>query len=125
MFERRCSDIHRSLVRYIPADMMPEVVTSSDEFAENAGEPTASDPASPAALPQGREALLDEILRIASAFRRSEPNSPISFTLEEAVRRARMPWPDLLRELVADQGARASMMTIAGLRAEGLAAADT
>ena len=66
--------------------------------------------------------IIEEILRIAGVFQRSEPNSPIGVTLDEAVRRARMPWPDLLRELVADQSARASMMTIAGLRTGGAVA---
>ena len=119
--------LRQTAARYLPADMLQAAETAAPSDAETPVDGEAAPPVSVlhSTLPQGREALLDEVLRIASAFRRNEPNSPISFTLEEAVRRARMPWPDLLRELVADQGARASMMTIAGLRADGLAATDT
>ncbi len=105
--------------RYVPAGA--EAGTAPEAAGE--GAEVAGPAAAPAPMPAGdREALLDEVLRIARVFRTREPNSPISFTLEEAVRRARMPWPDLLRELVADGAARASMMTIAGLRAEAPAA---
>ena len=67
-------------------------------------------------MPDTRNAMLDEIIRIAAAFRENEPNSPLSFTLEEAVRRARLPWPDLLRELMPDLAMRTPVLAGAGVR---------
>ena len=42
-----------------------------------------------------REEALRAFLDIAEYFRRTEPLSPLAYTLQEAVRRARMTWPQL------------------------------
>jgi type VI secretion system protein ImpA len=57
--------------------------------------------------------LLDEIGRY---FRRTEPHSPLSYTIEDLVRRGRMPLPDLLAELLQDQGARHTLLIAAGIK---------
>ena len=49
-----------------------------------------------------REDALRALGEIANFFRRTEPHSPLSYTLDEAVRRGRMTWPELLAEVVAD-----------------------
>ncbi|WP_281375282.1 type VI secretion system protein TssA [Hansschlegelia beijingensis] len=101
--------VRRIATRYAPeSPAAPDTPAGAEEAAGGA-------PAAGAAPAHGREALLDEVLRIAAAFRLSEPSSPVGFTLEEAVRRARMPWPDLLRELMPDAGARSAVLTTAGL----------
>lgn len=64
----------------------------------------------------GREQALHQLTRIADWFMRNEPGSPIGFTLEEAVRRARLGWPELVAELVADETARRSLLTSVGLK---------
>lgn len=56
--------------------------------------------------PGNREAALSQLLKIARFFRENEPHSPISYTLEELVKRARMSLPDLLEELIVDENAR-------------------
>ena len=43
--------------------------------------------------------IANGIAAIAEFFRRTEPLSPLSYTLQEAVRRARMSWPELLEEI--------------------------
>ena len=53
-----------------------------------------------------REDALRALGQIAEFFRRTEPHSPLAYTLEEAVRRGRMTWPELLAEIVADADAR-------------------
>lgn len=63
-----------------------------------------------------REDAFTELLRIASFFRRTEPHSPISYTIETIVRRGRMPLPDLLTELVPDPDVRARILTTAGIQ---------
>ena len=49
-------------------------------------------------------------------FRKTEPHSPISYTLEEAVRRARMTLPELLSELSADPAHIQHILMAAGIR---------
>jgi type VI secretion system protein ImpA len=64
----------------------------------------------------GREQALRQLTEIAAWFKRNEPSSPIGFTLDEAVRRARMGWPELVAELVSDEAARHSLLTGAGIK---------
>ena len=49
-------------------------------------------------------------------FRKTEPQSPLAYTLEEAIRRGRMSWPDLLAELVSDAKVRDSILVQLGIR---------
>lgn len=51
---------------------------------------------------RNREEAFQVLLRIADFFRRTEPQSPISFFLEETVRLGRMSLPELFQELTAD-----------------------
>ncbi len=66
--------------------------------------------------PAGREDMLRELERIADFFRRTEPHSPLAYTLEEAVRRGRLTWPELLSEVVPDEKARSAMLVMLGIR---------
>lgn len=63
-----------------------------------------------------REDALRALGEIAAFFRRTEPHSPLSYTLDEAVRRGRMTLPDLLNELVADTDARNAILNSLGIR---------
>lgn len=63
-----------------------------------------------------REDALRALGEIANFFRRTEPHSPLSYTLDEAVRRGRMSLPDLLAELVADTDARNAILNSLGIR---------
>lgn len=63
-----------------------------------------------------REDALRRLEDIAAFFRKTEPHSPLSFTLDEAVRRARMPWLDLLDEVIGDRDVRNSILTALGIR---------
>jgi type VI secretion system protein ImpA len=63
-----------------------------------------------------REDALRNLESIAEFFRKTEPQSPLSFTLDEAVRRARMPWLDLLDEVIGDRSTRDSILTALGIR---------
>jgi type VI secretion system protein ImpA len=62
-----------------------------------------------------REDAFRALLKIADFFRRSEPHSPISYSLEELVRRGRMPLSDLLAELIPDEEARNGFLMRAGI----------
>ena len=72
-----------------------------------------------------REEALGEIVRIANYFRKTEPHSPLSYTLEEAVRRARMSLPELLAELAEDPAHIQRILLAAGIKPVEPAAAET
>lgn len=63
-----------------------------------------------------REEAFNALSRVADYFRRSEPHSPISYTLDELVRRGRMTLPELLNELIVDSAQRRSFYVVAGMR---------
>jgi type VI secretion system protein ImpA len=84
------------------------------EAAAGGGAP-ARGPARPGEIASREDALklLDEVARW---FRRVEPHSPLSYTLEEAVRRGRMTLPELLQETLQDDTARQAFLTALGIR---------
>jgi type VI secretion system protein ImpA len=93
--------------RFAPQETIPE------------GEPAAGDASSVTAPPgavTGREQALRQLAEVAAWFKRNEPNSPTGFTLDEAARRARLAWPDLVAELVSDETARQTLLTSAGMK---------
>ncbi len=63
-----------------------------------------------------REEALRSLAAIAEFFRRTEPLSPLAYTLQEAVRRARLSWPELLEEIVPDVTLRGQILTSLGIR---------
>lgn len=63
-----------------------------------------------------REDALRIIDEVAAFFRRTEPHSPLAYTLYEAVRRGRLTWPELLEEIVPDQDNRDSILRSLGIR---------
>ena len=63
-----------------------------------------------------REDALRRLKEIADWFRRNEPQSPLAYTLDEAVRRGRLSMPDLLAEIVADEATRAGILRALGIQ---------
>lgn len=109
--------LHRVAERYagpVVADA-PEMVEPAPETTAAAAPAAGAAPPKPAPV-QDREAMLTDIIRIAAQFRINEPNSPLSYTLEEAVRRARLGWPELLKEMMPEQAPRAALLASLGIR---------
>jgi type VI secretion system protein ImpA len=119
---RRVHDILDKLRRL--AERYAGAVTAEEE---NVPEATVDGPSPPPAAdtvsgPKSdtgfdREAMLTELVRIAARFRVTEPNSPLSYTLEEAVRRARLGLPELLKEMMPEPAPRAALLASLGIRA--------
>jgi type VI secretion system protein ImpA len=65
---------------------------------------------------RSRDDAFAALLRVAEYFRRHEPHSYVSYTLEELVRRGRMSLPDLLAELIPDAGTRKGFYVVAGMK---------
>lgn len=103
-----------------PSEAGEEPGPEGDAAAEPAG-----DGAVPAAggvavsAPPGqiatREQAFETLERVASFFRRAEPHSPISYTIDEIVRRGRMPLSDLLTEVLPDETARHDVLRRLGI----------
>ncbi|WP_366657433.1 type VI secretion system protein TssA [Fodinicurvata sp. EGI_FJ10296] len=70
----------------------------------------------PTGAVQSREQAFQVLAKIADYFRTNEPHSPISYSLDDLVRRGRMSFPDLLAELMDDADARRRLLTSAGIK---------
>lgn len=68
------------------------------------------------ARPITREDALKQLAEVAEFFRKNEPQSPISLTLDEASRRARLPWPELIEDIMNDSDVRRAMLTALGIK---------
>jgi type VI secretion system protein ImpA len=97
--------------RYAPPE--PAGANAPDASAE--GTMIAERPAHSARV-STREDALAALAEISDYFRRTEPHSPLAYTLAEAVRRARLTWLELLEEVVPDEGSRDSILLRLGIR---------
>lgn len=73
--------------------------------------------AAPSGVLRSREDAFLSLQRVAEYFRTTEPHSPLSYVLEQAVRWGRLPLPALLPELIPDETARDKFMKLTGIRA--------
>ena len=64
---------------------------------------------------QSRADALASLIRVASFFRKTEPHSPVSYALEQAVRWGKMPLPELLMDLVENVQVRGEVFRRLGI----------
>jgi type VI secretion system protein ImpA len=95
-----------------PGEPEPETETET----ESGGTADAAPGRAAASKTPTRDDMLRELVRIADFFRRTEPHSPLAYTLDDAVRRGRMTWPELLAEIVPDESARWQMLVQLGIK---------
>jgi type VI secretion system protein ImpA len=62
-----------------------------------------------------REDALQRLREVATYFRRSEPHSPISYSIEQAVRWSALPLTELIKELIPDDSARTKYQNLSGI----------
>jgi type VI secretion system protein ImpA len=65
---------------------------------------------------QSREEALESLEKVADFFRRTERHSPVSYTLDQVVRWARMPLPELWAELIPEDATRKNIFKQVGIR---------
>jgi type VI secretion system protein ImpA len=80
------------------------------------GSPAASAPGHAVDAIQTREDAFAVLLKVADYFRRTEPHTVVSFTLEQVVRWGQMSLPELLTELIPDEAPRKSLFKHVGIR---------
>ncbi len=67
---------------------------------------------------QTREDAFRLLLQVSDFFRRTEPHSPVSYAVEQAVRWGRMNLPELLAELISDDNSRREIFKRTGINEE-------
>lgn len=112
----RILDIAQSYAGAAPAPA-PDTVDGASATTE-AGPDIAPNVNTAGGSAMGREAALRQLDDLAAFFRRTEPHSPLAYTLSEAARRGRMSWAELMQEIVPDASQRAGILTSLGIRPE-------
>ena len=92
-----------------------EVIEGEDASTAMVAAGSANRPSTNGNHLQTRDAALREVLRVADYFKRNEPHSPIAYHLEQAVRWAQMPLPELWAELIPDESTRAQLFRLVGI----------
>jgi len=87
-----------------------------EESSEDALETTGGNGGGISTQVHTREEAFRALLRAADFFKRTEPHSPVSYALEQAVSWGRMSLPDLLKELIADETARSDVFKRVGIQ---------
>ncbi len=110
-----CRDRVRSLARRLTGTD----IAASEEPLPGTGS-LATVPGNPqTALATGKVITRDDafraLLQVADFFRRTEPHSPVSYALEQAVRWGRMGLPELMSELISDEAARQEIFRRVGI----------
>lgn len=115
---RELVDQAAALVRpHVEADVLVEIDPSAmADTPESSEVSVGHTPPRPPAGGLDRQSAFRQLEEIAAFFRRTEPHSPIAYALENIVRRGRMSLPELMRELISDEGARQNYFVVAGMQ---------
>ena len=62
-----------------------------------------------------RESALQKLREVSAYFRRSEPHSPISYSIDQAIRWSSLPLTELIKELIPDDSARKKYQNLSGI----------
>ncbi len=108
-----CLDTVQSVAR----DKLAAAEPSAEGEAE-AGAAGDGAPSGPAGPIKSREDAFRSLLKVADFFRRTEPHTPVSYALEQAVRWGRMTLPELMAELLPDDSARKDYFKQVGIRTQ-------
>jgi type VI secretion system protein ImpA len=114
--------ILRIVDRYAPPETSQAEAAVTEEMAtESAEAGAAGGDAGGATIGRRRLATREDALamlgEIADYFRKNEPQSPLAYTIDDAIRRGRLSWPELLAELVHDDQLRNNILVSLGIKA--------
>jgi type VI secretion system protein ImpA len=101
----------QDFVKNVAKAKLAEIAPVKEEPAKDGAPQAAAAAQKPAGQPmdvlRDRSDAFRIIGKVAEFFRRTEPHNPISYALEQAVRWAQMPLPDLVAELLDDNARKA------------------
>ena len=112
----------RGHVLSLAGHRIPSESAVAEEETQQDGEKAATTPGGqvvPSAGIQTREEAFRTLDQLATYFRKTEPLSPVSFTLEQIVRWGRMSFPDLMKQLISNEDVRNELFRHTGITSDG------
>lgn len=92
-----------------------DAVAAAVVEAPPAGAPAAAVPAA-AGVIRNRDDALEALGKVAEFFRKNEPQSVVPYALEQVIHWGQMPLPDLLLELIPEEGPRKNLFKQVGIK---------
>lgn len=107
----------RQVLTYIAGDRLKSDTEIETEIADEQSENDAdlNIALAQAYIIEDRQVALKTLRDVAAFFRRTEPHSPISYSIEQAVRWSNMPLTELIKELIPDESARTKFKDLSGI----------
>ncbi|MCE9687197.1 type VI secretion system protein TssA [Shewanella sp. AS16] len=105
-------------VNYLAADKLATVAAVDVNSTESDAEAMAaqSDAVNPVAKQlQTRQQVIQSLQQAADFFRKTEPHSPMSYSLEQVIRWSGLSLPELLQELIDDGNSRSGYFKLTGI----------
>jgi type VI secretion system protein ImpA len=116
----RVRDLLEEIIGIAERHAAPEATEFVPDANQSESHVAGTTEPSHAAVVTGRIATREQAFLVleeaAEFFRRTEPHSPLAYTLREAVRRGRLTWSELLEEIVPDFDARTAILSSLGIR---------
>lgn len=110
-------------VNHLAGDRLATAAEAVNTEFDDAAEPDTADAedSGPAPVAQARgidsrETALQQLREIAQFFRRTEPHSPMSYAIDQVVHWSDLSLPELIQELIPDEGARSRYRTLTGMQ---------
>lgn len=106
-------------VKDLARDKLPKTAPAGASSAAPAAMPdtkAAAPPPAPAGAIKNREDALDRLHKVAEYFREHEPQSIIPYALEQVVNWGKMSLPELLLELIPEEGPRKNVFKQVGIK---------
>lgn len=116
-----CQDVLKAIAQ---AKLTPAAAAPTGDGKTDGQAPAAGAAGTPGALPPGevlevvrtREDAFRALLKIAEFFRKTEPHTIVSYTLEQVVRWGQMSLPELFQELIPEEAPRKSLFKQVGIK---------
>ncbi len=94
----------------------PQLPAAASPAAASGEQQKGPEPPAPAGAIKNRDDALDRLRKVAEYFREHEPQSVIPYALEQVVNWGKMSLPDLLSELIPDEGPRKNVFKQVGIK---------
>src|SRR5262249_1542508 len=108
-----------AMIKDVARDKLPKApppAASGAGAAQPAPAPQASAAPADAGAIQSREDAFGRLKKVAEYFREHEPQSIIPYALEQVSNWGKMSLPELLSELISDEGARKNLFKQVGIK---------
>lgn len=121
---KQALEVSLAAIKHVAADKLEAaqiaIDTANAEPEEELVEDVQTDSAQPTKLSRNeinsRENAIKKLQEIAIFFRKTEPHSPMSYTIEQVIRWSELSLPELLNELITDNDARTGYFKLSGIK---------